>query len=95
MELKIIATLNINAGENAEAIVKALHKVVDATRQESGCISYDLHQDISQPRTYIFIEVWKSAEAIDAHNHSAHFQEFLQAVDGKVSLAVNVVEKIY
>ena len=94
MELKIVASLTIQDEKHTADIEKALHAVVEATRQEEGNISYELHQDIANPLNYIFIEVWKSQEAIDAHNQSAHFHEFVSAVDGKVSLAVNVMKKV-
>ena len=95
MELKIIASLTIQDEVAQASIVNALHTVVDATRKEEGNISYELHQDISNPMTYVFIEIWKSQEAIDAHNRSAHFLEFAKTVDGKVALAVNVIKKVY
>lgn len=95
MELKIIAELTINDGENTETIKKALYNVVNATRKEEGCISYELHQDIADPKRFVFIEVWKSQEAIDNHNASLHFQDFVKEVEGKVSLNVSVIEKIY
>jgi len=95
MELKIIASLTIKNEKDTSEIVKALHNVVDGTRKEEGNISYELHKDIADPNTYVFIEVWKSQAAIDSHNNSAHFLEFVKAVKGKVSLAVNVIEKVY
>ena len=95
MELKIIASLTIREEKDADNIIKALHAVVDATRKEEGNISYELHQDNANPRTYVFVEVWKSQAAIDAHNQSAHFADFVKAVDGKVSLSVNVIKKVY
>ena len=95
MELKIIASLTIQNDADEANIIKALHTIVDATRKEEGNISYELHQDIANPKTYVFIEVWKSQEAIDAHNRSAHFLDFVKAVDGKVALAVNVIKKVY
>ncbi|HGM0547709.1 TPA: putative quinol monooxygenase, partial [Neisseria gonorrhoeae] len=32
---------------------------------------------------FVFVENWKSQAAIDEHNASAHFQAFVQSVDGK------------
>jgi Uncharacterized conserved protein len=95
MKLKIIASLTIENEKEEADIVKALHTVVDATRKEEGNISYELHQDIANPKTYVFVEVWKSPEAIDSHNNSAHFLDFVKAVEGKVALAVNVIKKVY
>ncbi|MFI3317843.1 MAG: putative quinol monooxygenase [Rikenellaceae bacterium] len=94
-ELKIIATI-VAKEEHKEAIVASLKKVVDMTRKEEGNISYELHSDINTPLKYIIIEVWKSQEAINLHNDSAHFGAFVEEIEGKVeSLAVDVIEAIY
>jgi len=95
MELKIIAALTILKEEYKEELEKALHAVVDGTCAEEGNVSYDLHQDVKDPMTYVIIEVWKSQEAIDIHNKTAHFLNFVKAVDGKVALSINVIKKVY
>lgn len=94
-ELKIVATIIVKE-ENEKEVVKALYKVADSTRLEEGNVSYDLHQNILNPLEYIILEVWKSQEAIDLHNHSSHFDEFKKAIDGKIrSLKVDVIKIIY
>ena len=92
--LKIVATVTIKDAADKDAIEQALFAVVDGTRTEEGCISYELHQDINNPMIYVFVEVWKSQEAIDIHNATEHFNAFVVAVDGKVDLVVNTVKKI-
>lgn len=93
--LKIVATLTVKNEKDRSDIEKALHAVVDGTRTEEGNISYTLHQDVNNPLTYIFIEVWKSKEAIAIHNQSPHFEAFKKAIDGKVGLSVSVVKEVY
>ncbi|NDV68264.1 putative quinol monooxygenase [Dysgonomonas sp. 25] len=94
-ELKIIAVITAKE-EYKNDIVKALHAVVDGTRKEEGNISYDLHQDMKNPLRYIFIEVWKSQEAINSHNQSAHFQQFVKAIEGKIEgLDIDFVKQVY
>ena len=92
--LKIVATVTIKNAADKAAVEQALFAVVDGTRTEEGSISYELHQDLSNPLVYVFVEVWKSQEAIDIHNASEHFKAFVAAVDGKVDLAVNTVKKV-
>lgn len=95
MELKIVAVIVAKAAYQSE-LEKIFHTVVDETRKEQGNVSYDLHQDISNPLKYTILEVWKSQAAIDLHNESAHFKAFVAAVDGKIdSLTVDVIRKVY
>lgn len=95
MELKIVAVIVVKA-EYQKELEKVFHTVVDETRKEEGNVSYDLHQDTTNPLKYTILEVWKSQDAINIHNESAHFKAFVAAVEGKVeSLAVDVIKKIY
>lgn len=94
-ELKIVAIIVVKAAYQTE-LEKVFHTVVDETRKEPGNVSYDLHQDTSNPLKYTILEVWKSQAAIDEHNASAHFKAFVAAIEGKVEgLTVDIIKKIY
>ncbi len=94
-ELRIVATI-IAKEECNKDVYASLEKVVDATRTESGNISYILHRNVEKPLVYVMLEHWSSQEAIDSHNASAHFQTFVAEIDGKVeSVEISVVEPIY
>ena len=95
MELNIVAAITILKEEDKNEVVNALQAVVDGTRKEEGNISYDLHQDTQAPMTYIILEAWKSQEAINSHNKTAHFLAFVKAIEGKVALSINVIKKVY
>lgn len=51
--------------------------LVGPTRQEAGCISYQLLQNLAEPVDFTFIEEWQDDAAIDAHLSSALIQEVL------------------
>ncbi|MDU1889441.1 MAG: putative quinol monooxygenase [Dysgonomonas sp.] len=94
-ELKIVAAIAVKASYQEE-LEKVFRSLVDETRKEAGNVSYDLHQDLQNPLKYTILEVWKSQDAIDSHNESAHFKAFVAAIENKVdSLAVEVIKKIY
>lgn len=93
--LKIVATITVKA-EYKEDMIKVLHEVVDKTRQEEGNISYDLNVSVENPLRFVILEVWKSAEAIETHNQSAHFKAFVDAIKGRIeSLDIETVTPIY
>ncbi|MEZ5354078.1 MAG: putative quinol monooxygenase [Bryobacteraceae bacterium] len=45
------------------------------TRQEKGCVFYDLHENPADPEDLTFIEEWDSEEDLEAHGQSVHIQE--------------------
>ncbi|GBU08387.1 antibiotic biosynthesis monooxygenase [Bacteroidales bacterium] len=94
-ELKIVASIVAKDNAGSE-ILSALHNVADNSRQEMGCISYVVHQDVSDPLRFTILEIWKSQEAIDTHNNSPHFDAFKKAIDGKIdALEINILKEIY
>lgn len=50
--------------------------LIAETKQEAGCISYDLFQHTEQENVYIMVETWKDSDAVSSHNASSHFKAF-------------------
>ena len=72
-----------------------LLKLIEPTRNEAGCVQYDLHQDNENPAIFLFYERWESREIWQEHMNSAHFAEFMKATEGAIaSLTVNEMTKI-
>lgn len=67
----LIATLTIKPG-SLPAIREAVMPCIEATRKEEGCVSYDLHESITDPNTLVFVERWESREALTAHFSAPH-----------------------
>ncbi|MCU7251892.1 putative quinol monooxygenase [Pseudomonas koreensis] len=70
-----IATLIARPGQQ-DALEHALRALIEPTRAEAGCSQYDLHQDLANPLAFYMIEHWASDEALQAHDASAHIQNF-------------------
>ena len=76
--LVVIATLIAKPGQ-AAALQKHLETLVQATRQEPGCITYELHQDLESPEGFYMFERWIDAAALQSHDGTAHIQAFRAA----------------
>ncbi len=74
----LIATLKIKPGSLPE-FIDAAKTCIDATRQEPGCISYDLTQSQTDPDTLYFVENWENQAAVDAHFNAPHFKVWREA----------------
>lgn len=81
-KIKIVATI-ITQEEHQQFLLDAFKQLVKASRKEAGNMRYDLHQVHDNPQKFVFIETWQSQAAVDAHNASKHFADFLQAIEGK------------
>lgn len=56
-----------------EEILEICQELVKLTREEEGCIAYELFQDVKDPSVVAFIETWESEEALKRHLKSEHF----------------------
>ena len=74
----LVATLTIKPGSLPQ-FIDAAKTCIGATRQEPGCISYDLTQSQTDENTLFFIERWESQEALDGHFKAPHFKIWREA----------------
>jgi len=53
--------------------IKLCNELIEESRKEEGCVSYHLQQNTERENYLVFVEEWKSNEAIEKHNSSEHF----------------------
>jgi quinol monooxygenase YgiN len=78
--LTVIATFQARPGKETE-LRAALTGLLAPTRQEAGCINYDLHTGTDDPAKFMFHENWTSKAHLDAHLQSPHIKALLPRVD--------------
>lgn len=71
----IHAGMQLQPGKD-EAFLKEILPLVEASRAESGNVSYDLYKHAEKDNAYTMVEVWKDQQAVASHNSSAHFTAF-------------------
>ncbi|WP_442943302.1 putative quinol monooxygenase [Nocardia sp. NBC_00565] len=49
---------------------------VAPTREEDGALQYHFHEDVDDPSTFVFYEVWRSKEDLDRHLELPHMRDF-------------------
>ncbi len=67
--LQVVATLPTN-GDPAAA--QALKDLAVASREEEGCIRYDVFESTGAPGVLVTIEEWRAQEDLDAHMSTPH-----------------------
>lgn len=92
MSILTIVAKVVAKKEHLEAVKSELLKMIAPTRQEHGCINYNLHQDNDDPCVFIFFENWESLVCLEKHMNTDHFKTYIGAVDGMI--AEKVVHKM-
>lgn len=70
-DLAVVALINAKSGSE-DQVRDALTALVAPTRDEAGCISYDLYESTTEPGTFVTVESWKAQEDLDGHMASPH-----------------------
>lgn len=81
--LTIVAHIKAKA-DKVELVKTELLKLIETTRAEQGCISYNLHQDNENPAHFLFYENWESRDLWQTHMDNQHLKDYLKAVEGAV-----------
>ena len=93
--IKIVAKSIIKDGKK-DTYLQLTKELIEKSRQEAGCISYDLFQDINDASVLTFIEEWQDKKAIELHNNSEHFTRIiplladLRVGNGEVNLYIEI-----
>ena len=76
MKKTVVARLTIKK-EAVENFVQFAQKIVEETRKEAGCISYELYKNtFGKEAEFVFYEEYKDQAALDFHNKSEHLKQF-------------------
>jgi len=78
-KIVLIARLKVKSDAIERAKAAAL-AIVGPSRQEAGCINYDIHQSIEDETVFFWHETWVNKAAIDEHFATPFFQEFFGTV---------------
>lgn len=83
MTLTIIADIRSAPGQDA-LVCAELQKLVEPTRNEDGCLRYDLHRDEEQKNRFFFYETWADRDRWERHMRAPHIAAYLAATEGAV-----------
>ncbi|MFD2286229.1 hypothetical protein GJU39_19740 [Pedobacter petrophilus] len=67
-------------------------QLIQETRKEPGCLKYELHQVTQQPGFFIMMEEWASEAAMEEHNTSPHFKNFLISAEPYFTVPIEEFE---
>ncbi|MCZ7625998.1 MAG: antibiotic biosynthesis monooxygenase [Candidatus Methylomirabilota bacterium] len=69
--VRVVARVVARPGKIEELRV-VLQGLVEPTRREPGCVTYELLQNRADPTDFTFVEEWRSEAELDAHLQSSH-----------------------
>ena len=83
-DLRVVATI-VAKPESVQPVREALAELGAASRDEEGCLGYELFESAAAPGTFVTVETWTGQEALDQHMQSAHIGKALTVTDGQLA----------
>ena len=74
--ITVVAVFRARPGHEM-ALGAALRAMLPPTRQEAGCLNYDLHRADDDPALFFFHETWASMDHHRAHLDTPHVHHLL------------------
>jgi len=71
----------------------AAEKMMEATRREPGCLTYEFSQTIEAPHRFRVYEEWESEAALLAHFETPHMAAFREAL-GEIGILSREIFRI-
>ena len=70
--IRINVTITVTP-EKKEKLLALLQEMGVCSRQERGCIGYEIYQNCRLPEEVVIVETWKNEDCLAVHENSAHF----------------------
>ncbi len=79
--LRVVARL-VAFPEKVAELKSLLLSIMERTRQEPGCIKYELLQNQAEPTDFTFVEEWENSDLLELHLASNHIQAAVMKLEG-------------
>jgi quinol monooxygenase YgiN len=95
MEQDVFVRLRAREGEE-KAVKEALLEVMGPSREEAGCVSFQVFRGMRDRRLFYIHSQWADEAAFQTHAELPHTKKFLERVDALLEVAREVTrtEKI-
>ena len=80
MQVSVFVEETIKEGQLG-AFVEYMRELIRCTKEEEGCIAYDLYESADGTGEIVLVELWKNQEALDKHVQAEHFLRLVPGAD--------------
>jgi quinol monooxygenase YgiN len=75
----------IAKSEKVEPVKAIIRSLMAYSRQEPGCLQYDVFQNQDDPADFTTLEEWIDGECLEAHFQTPHFKTAIAQLNGLLS----------
>ncbi|MFA8356410.1 putative quinol monooxygenase [Burkholderia ubonensis] len=90
---KITAVLTAHPGKSAD-LQALLVSMTPHCRAEPGNLRWDVWRDQANPERYVLDELYRDADAVEAHRRTPHYQDYLARIPSLAERSALVLEAV-
>ena len=79
--LVLNVSLRVQPGMRAEFLESIAMQARATMREEPGCLAFQVSEDVADADHFLFHEVYRDEEALQAHGQTPHFAVWREAAD--------------
>ncbi len=83
------ATITVKPGERDNIIFKT-NDLVESTRLEAGCISYNLYASTEANDILMMFEQWENFEDLESHMQTEHFKAYVKSIEDMIDRDIDI-----
>jgi quinol monooxygenase YgiN len=87
--LRVVARITARP-DTVDEVKALLGGLIEPTRKETGCITYELLQNRQEPTDFTFVEEWDGDASLDAHLASDHLSRALPRLQQLVTVPPDI-----
>ena len=90
---KITAILTAHPGKAAD-LQSLLASMAPFCRAEPGNLRWDVWRDSTHPERYVLDELYRNADAVEAHRQTSHYKDYLARIPALAERSALVLEPV-
>ncbi|MBW7995896.1 MAG: antibiotic biosynthesis monooxygenase [Candidatus Glassbacteria bacterium] len=88
-KVTVVAVIKAKSGRE-DQVRRELEALIAPTREEEGCINYDMHRGSEDPSLFMFHENWRSKGDLDIHLQQPYLARFMELADDLLAEPVRI-----
>jgi quinol monooxygenase YgiN len=66
--------------EQKQQFLNEISELIQSSRKEEGCVSYQLYQAVTDENNFVMVEKWENPQAFELHNKMSYLQNFVKKI---------------
>jgi quinol monooxygenase YgiN len=86
--IRVNAFFLVEKSDNKQPLIDAAVELVEISRNDHGCVAYDLFTSQTIDKHLMICETWRSKEDLENHMNSDHFKRIVPTLQKLATMSI-------